>query len=55
MEVHLLDFSRDLYGEDLEISFRGFLRPETKFSGLEALRAQIALDVESARRTLQLT
>jgi riboflavin kinase/FMN adenylyltransferase len=50
LEVHLFDFDGDLYGTDLEISFRHFLRPEQKFPSLEALRAQIARDVEAARK-----
>jgi riboflavin kinase/FMN adenylyltransferase len=49
LEVHLLDFEGDLYGEDLEIVFRRFLRPEQRFPGLEALRAQIAADAAAAR------
>lgn len=52
LEVHLLDFDEDLYGEDLELTFRKFLRPEQKFSSLEALRAQIAEDVVAAREVL---
>jgi riboflavin kinase/FMN adenylyltransferase len=49
LEAHLFDFDQDIYGEDLEITFRKFLRPEQKFAGLDALRAQIARDVEAAR------
>lgn len=49
LEVHLFDFAGELYGEDLEVSFAQFLRPEQKFSGLDALKAQIALDVSAAR------
>jgi len=49
LEVHLFDFAADIYGDDLEITFRQFLRPEQKFSGLDALRAQIARDVQQAR------
>lgn len=49
IEVHLFDFSGDLYGQDLDVSFLRFLRPEQKFPGLEALRAQIAADVRQAR------
>ena len=52
LEAHLFDFSGDLYGEDLEVTFRKFLRPEQKFAGLEALKAQIARDVEAARAVL---
>jgi len=49
VEVHLFDFSEDLYGRDLEVSFQRFVRPEQKFPDLDALRAQIASDVASVR------
>lgn len=49
LEVHLFDFADDIYGEDLEVTFRRFLRPEKKFDSLEALRAQITTDAEAAR------
>lgn len=50
LEVHLFDFDGSLYGTDLEVFFRRYLRPERKFPSLEALREQIAADVEEARR-----
>ncbi|MDF1738239.1 MAG: bifunctional riboflavin kinase/FAD synthetase [Verrucomicrobiales bacterium] len=49
LEVHLFDMSSDIYGEELEVTFVKFLRGEKKFDGIEALKAQIALDVEAAR------
>ena len=49
LEVHIFDFDESLYGTDLEIVFRHFLRPEKKFPSLDALRAQIARDTEAAR------
>jgi len=52
VEVHLFDFSDELYGRDLEVSFLRFVRPEQKFPGLDALRAQIASDVASVRASL---
>ena len=48
-EVHLFDFTADIYGEDLEVSFLRFLRPEQKFPNLEALRDQITRDAAQAR------
>ena len=51
-EVHLLDQSRDLYGKTLKIQLIDFIRPETKFDGLDALRAQIAADSACARELL---
>lgn len=53
MEVHLLDFSGDLYGRTLRIGFVARLRGELKFPDLPALRAQIARDVEAGRAALQ--
>ena len=50
LEFHLFDFDRDLYGEDLELRFLKYLRPEQKFESLAALREQIARDVVAARR-----
>ncbi|TDJ69327.1 MAG: bifunctional riboflavin kinase/FAD synthetase [Planctomycetota bacterium] len=52
VEVHLLDFEGDLYGEHLELEFVACLRGEVRFDGLEALGEQIARDVADARRVL---
>jgi riboflavin kinase/FMN adenylyltransferase len=52
VEVHLLDFAGDLYGEELEVTFVRLLRDEQKFASREALREQIARDVAAARRAL---
>ena len=50
LEVHLFDFDEEIYGEDLEITFRKFLRePEQKFASLEELRQQIASDAQTPR------
>lgn len=51
-EIHLLDFSGDLYGRHLHAEIVEFIRPERKFDGLDALKAQIAEDAEAARRIL---
>lgn len=50
VEVHLLDWSGDLYGQQLTASIEEFLRPEQKFPSLEALKAQIAADCEFCRK-----
>ncbi|HEY3861882.1 MAG TPA: riboflavin biosynthesis protein RibF [Verrucomicrobiae bacterium] len=50
VEAHLLDFEGDLYGKALELTFVKKLRDEKKFPDLAALRAQIASDVERARK-----
>jgi riboflavin kinase/FMN adenylyltransferase len=52
MEVHLFDFSGDLYGEVLNVELIAYLRPEKKFDGVEALKTQIAADCAEARRIL---
>ena len=52
IEVHLLDFAADLYGQELTLEFIAWLRPEQKFAGLDALKAQLALDAASARAAL---
>jgi riboflavin kinase / FMN adenylyltransferase len=49
LEIHLLDFDRDIYGEDLEIRFVRYLRPEKKFENVDALVRQINVDVRQAR------
>lgn len=53
LEVHLLAFDGDLYGRNIEVWFEKHLRAESRFPSLEALRAQIAIDVEVAGRFLQ--
>lgn len=50
VEAHLLDFSGDLYGRRLRLVFLRRLREERKFADVEALRRQIALDVDVARQ-----
>jgi riboflavin kinase / FMN adenylyltransferase len=49
VEVHLLDFSGDLYGQEMEVTFTAKLRDEQKFSSLEELKVQIARDIAEAR------
>jgi riboflavin kinase/FMN adenylyltransferase len=51
-EVHLLDFTGDLYGRTLRVALVGYLRGERKFEGLDALKAQIAEDARRAREIL---
>jgi riboflavin kinase / FMN adenylyltransferase len=52
-EAHLFDFDgRDLYGEPIRLAFVARLRDERRFAAVDALRAQIARDVEAARARL---
>ena len=49
VEVHLLDFEGDLYGQRMELEFVERLRPERRFESLDALQSAITEDVERAR------
>lgn len=49
LEVHLLDFNRDLYGERITVEFLHKLREERKFASLDLLRQQIYADIDEAR------
>ncbi|WP_046245162.1 bifunctional riboflavin kinase/FAD synthetase [Hymenobacter terrenus] len=52
IEVNLLDFSGDLYDHLLTLEFVAWLRAEEKYDGLDALKAQLALDAENTRAAL---
>lgn len=49
VEVHILDFDKEIYDEVLTLKFMKFLRPEYKFSSKEALMDQLELDKEACR------
>ena len=49
LEAHLLDYSGDLYGEKVKLTFTHFLRGERKFENIDALKIQLKLDVEQTR------
>jgi riboflavin kinase/FMN adenylyltransferase len=53
LEVHLFDFAADLYAKHLRVALIDYLRPEQKFGGLDALKAQIGRDSEAARAVLE--
>jgi riboflavin kinase / FMN adenylyltransferase len=52
LEAHLFDFAGDLYGRHLRVALIEHLRPERKFPGIDALKAQIADDARRAREIL---
>ena len=52
LEPHFFDFAEDLYGQEIEVAFHHFLRPEAKFDSLEALTAQMEADCAAARNLL---
>ena len=49
VEVHLLDFAGDIYGQEMEVTFAAKLRDEQKFASLDELKAQIARDIAEAK------
>jgi len=53
LELHLFDLNKEVYGEEVEVRFLRYLRPEQRFEGVDALAAQIARDVQVARESLQ--
>ncbi len=52
LEVHILDFDGDLYGQLLRVEFMAKIRDEEKFPDLDTLKAQIARDCDETRRLL---
>ena len=52
LETHLFDFSGDLYGQHLSVALVFYLRPEMKFSNLDALIDQMKVDCGRAREWL---
>ncbi|MDO4881013.1 MAG: bifunctional riboflavin kinase/FAD synthetase [Capnocytophaga sp.] len=53
IEVHFFDFNKDLYDQSISIYFLEYLREEQKFSDIEALKKQLALDEEVCRKLMQ--
>ncbi|HBU11306.1 MAG TPA: riboflavin biosynthesis protein RibF [Clostridiales bacterium] len=53
VETFILDFDGDIYGETLRVFFIELLREERRFSGIEALRAEIARNSAAAKGTLR--
>jgi riboflavin kinase / FMN adenylyltransferase len=52
VEAHLLDFEREIYGQDIRLEFVARLRDESKFDSIDMLVEQIWRDVEQAKRIL---
>ncbi|HEY6899780.1 MAG TPA: riboflavin biosynthesis protein RibF, partial [Puia sp.] len=53
IEVNLFDFNEDIYGRELRVFVRQYLRPEVKFDGLEALKVQLGKDREDTLEALK--
>ncbi|MCB9421411.1 MAG: bifunctional riboflavin kinase/FAD synthetase [Ardenticatenaceae bacterium] len=52
VEAHLLDFTGNLYGQELKLEFIHHIRPEMKFASLDVLKAQIRADVQTIRQQI---
>ncbi|WP_077145186.1 bifunctional riboflavin kinase/FAD synthetase [Sphingopyxis sp. KK2] len=52
LEPHFFDFAEDLYGQEIDVAFHAFIRPEAKFDGMDSLMAQIAVDCDEAKALL---
>ncbi len=52
LEPYFFDFDGDLYGEELDVAFHHFIRPEARFDDLDALIAQMDRDCEKTRKLL---
>ena len=53
VEVHLIDFEGDIYGEEMRVDFIEYLRPISPFTTVQALVDQIRADVDRAREAVQ--
>jgi riboflavin kinase/FMN adenylyltransferase len=53
VEVHILDFNQDIYGQDIRVNMIEKLRNEKKFNGISELSEQIRKDIEKARKILE--
>lgn len=49
IETYLFDFERELLGENIEVQFLKFMRPEKRFDRMEALRRQMEADISSGK------
>ncbi len=52
VEVHILDFNQDIYGDKIRVNFIKRIRNEKKFSNIEQLSRQIKKDISKAREIL---
>ncbi len=53
VEAHILDFDRELYGQELKLEFVEYLREELRFNSVEALLEQIHADIAQTRKILK--
>lgn len=53
IETHLLDFAGDLYGKELGIHLKSFIRKEKKFQGIDQLKAEVLNNIASVRKKME--
>lgn len=53
IEIHILDFDKDIYNQTIRVNMIAKLRDEKKFNGIEELSEQIKKDIEKARKILK--
>ena len=53
IEVHLLDFNRDIYGSQLRLNFIGRIRDEIRFNSADDLMMQIRKDISDSKEVLE--
>jgi riboflavin kinase / FMN adenylyltransferase len=53
VEVHILDFNQDIYGQNLKVEILEFIRGDQKFDSVEKLKIQIAKDCQKIREILE--
>ncbi len=51
-ETHIIGYKGDLYGKNIDVNFKSFIRPEMKFGSLDELKGQINADIASAMNIL---
>ncbi len=49
VETHIMNFSEDIYGKEIQVDFNHYLRSEKKFSGIDELTQQIKKDIQAAK------
>ena len=52
VEVHILDFDENIYGQNIRVNFISHIRDEIKFANINELSEQIRRDIEKARHLL---
>lgn len=53
LEAHLLEHNADIYGKRIRVALLEYLRPEQRFSGVEALKQQVSIDITKAKKVLR--